>query len=244
MCWPMTAMALTLLFTYLLASVPFGLVITTLYGGDVDIRAAGSGNIGATNVARVYGWRLAGPVLALDALKGFLPVLLAMLLWPGAHAAWAQVVGLVAFAGHCWPIYLEFRGGKGVATAAGAMLALTPTSTALAVATWALVFLFGRRSSVAALTATVAVVAFTAWLRPDLMVAVSVVAALITWRHVTNIRRILRGEEQALVDPIRFGRRSSTPTSAEALLHQAPGGLGLGPALWKEAVDPLVGGEE
>ena len=240
----MTTMALTLILTYLVAAVPFGLVITTLYGGDVDIRAAGSGNIGATNVARVYGWKLAGPVLALDALKGFLPVLFATLVWPDAHPAWPQVVGLVAFTGHCWPIYLELKGGKGVATAAGALLALTPTSTGLAVATWVLVFVLSRRSSVAALSATVAVVGFTAWLRPDFIVAVAVVAALIAWRHITNIRRIVHGEEDALVQPISFGRRSSTPTSAETLLHQAPGGLGVEPALWKEAGDPLVGGEE
>ena len=76
------------------------------------------------------------------------------------------------------------------------------------------------------------------------LVAVAVVAALVTWRHVSNIRRIVHGEEDALVQPISFGRRSSTPASAETLLHQAPGGLGTGPAVWKEEADPLVGGEE
>jgi glycerol-3-phosphate acyltransferase PlsY len=239
----MTAMALTLVFTYLVAAIPFGLVITTLYGGDVDVRAAGSGNIGATNVARVYGWRLAGPVLLLDALKGFSPVLFAVLAWPDAHVAWPQVVGLVAFVGHCWPVYLEFKGGKGVATAAGALLALTPASTGLAVAVWTAVFLVGRRSSIAALAASLAVVGFTAWLRPDLLIAVIVVAALVVWRHVANIRRIVDGEEAALVEPVRWGRRHATPTPVENLLQQGPGGLGTGPAVWREEADPLAGEE-
>src|SRR5690606_36079791 len=124
-------------------AVPVGVVVTTLFGGDEDVRREGSGNIGATNVARVHGWRLAVPVMILDVGKGLVPVLVAGWAWPGllpgVELAWLTAVGLVAFLGHCYPIYLAFHGGKGVATGAGAILAIAPLPTLVAVATWGVV---------------------------------------------------------------------------------------------------------
>jgi glycerol-3-phosphate acyltransferase PlsY len=111
-----------LVLVYLAAAVPFGLVLTTLYGGDVDVRAAGSGNIGATNVARTAGWRLGLVTLAGDVLKGAVPVAIAMAVQAGS--AITAATGAAAFSGHVFPLTLRFAGGKGVATALGALALL------------------------------------------------------------------------------------------------------------------------
>jgi acyl phosphate:glycerol-3-phosphate acyltransferase len=229
---------LYLLLVYLVAAVPFGLVLTTLYGGDVDVRTAGSGNIGATNVARVYGWRLAGPALGLDLLKGYLPVLLAPFVLD-AGLWWATLVGAVAFVGHCWPVYLEFRGGKGVATGAGVMLAIAPVPTLFASVLWGLVLALTGRSSVAALTATVGLVALAAWLRPGVLPVAALLALGIAARHVANIRRLVRGEESQVVRPVRWNRRTDTLTPEE-VLAQGPAGTEASVPLWHEPIeDPL-----
>jgi len=239
----MTAMVSYALLTYLLAAIPFGLVVTTLYGGDVDIRAAGSGNIGASNVARLYGWRLAGPVLALDLLKGLVPVLVARLLWPQTTDLWLCVVVFVAFVGHCWPVYLEFRGGKGVATGGGALLGLLPVPAAAGFGLWFGVLLITGRASVAALAASAGVVGLTAWLRPDLLLAVVLLAALVGWRHLANIRRLMSGEEEEVLRPVRWGRRARADT-AEEVLQQGPSGGAEAPPVWREKSDPLEVTEE
>jgi len=93
-----------LLWTYVVAAIPFGLVLTTLWGAEGDLRNEGSGNIGATNVARVFGWKLAAPVLVLDAGKGAVPVLIANLWWPQAGPFWLALVAITAFVGHCWSV--------------------------------------------------------------------------------------------------------------------------------------------
>jgi glycerol-3-phosphate acyltransferase PlsY len=178
-------------FAYLLASVPMGVAVCALYGAQ-DPRTGGSNNIGATNVARLNGWRLGGITLALDMAKGLLPALLAVwLVGPTAGAAAA----ICAVVGHCWSAYLGFSGGKGVATAAGAMLALAPTALLLAAAIWGGLFAVTRKSSVAGLTAAVllpvicwALGTGTAW------VAVAI-TAIIVLRHKSNIQRILAGRE-------------------------------------------------
>ncbi len=233
-------LALYLLFTYLIAAVPFGLVISTLYGGDVDLRAAGSGNIGATNVARVFGWRLAGPVLLLDVLKGFLPVILAPLTWAEGGLLWGGTVGLVAFVGHCWPIYLEFRGGKGVATGGGVLLALAPVPTLFAVALWGGLLAGTGRSSVAGLGATTSMVALSALLRPAVLPVAVLLALGVMLRHATNIRRLVRGEERQVIKPVRWGRRRAEGPTVEEILAQGPGGVPIDAPLWRETpVDPL-----
>lgn len=219
--------------SYLVAAVPFGVVVTTLYGGDQDIRRAGSGNIGGTNVARVYGWRLAIAVIALDVAKGFVPVLLAGLFWPHWGLWWRALVLFTCFIGHCFPVYLEFRGGKGVATGAGGLLALSPYVTLPAAAAWILILGVTGRSSVAALGATASVVALAAALDPRLLPVVALLGVGIVLTHVPNLRRLVRGEEGAVVRPVRWGRASAVQVDPELLLHQGPTG---GPALptWRE----------
>ena len=227
--------------TYLVAAIPFGLVLSTLYGGDEDIRSAGSGNIGATNVARVVGWRIAGPALILDVAKGFLPVLGARYLWPDLGLWWAGLVAGVAFLAHCFSVYLEFRGGKGVATGAGGMLALAPVPTLLAAALWALVLATTGRSSVGALTAAMGLIGLAWWLQPDVVPVVVLLAIGIGLTHLSNIRRLMQGQERQVVRPVRWrGRRGGAVDDPSALLEQGPSGEALGPAMWREPVlDPL-----
>lgn len=184
-----------LLLAYLIGSVPVGLILATLYA-DVDIRETGSGNIGATNVLRSTGRRLGILTLACDLVKGLLPTLGAALVFE--HAAWAGLVGLLAVAGHCWSIYLEFRGGKGVATGAGVMLALAPGPTLLTAAAWALTFGATRRSSVAALLALPVLQLALAWLAPEWLWVGVLLGAVLVVRHRENILRILQGNEQRM----------------------------------------------
>lgn len=232
-------MALYLAFTYLLAAIPFGLVITTLYGGDVDVRASGSGNIGATNVARLYGWRLAGPVAALDVSKGCLPVALGTWLWADAGMLWGGLLATMAFIGHCFPVYLEFKGGKGVATSAGALLGLAALPTLAAAVVWMIILAVAGRSSVAALSAGAAFLALAWWLEPAVLPVGGVLVLGVLLTHVANIRRLVAGKESEIMRPVRWGRR--TELSADEILSQGPGG-GLTPPLWREAVpDPLAG---
>ena len=178
--------------TYMVASVPTGPILATLYA-DVDVTQQGSGNIGATNVYRALGPRFGIATLLGDISKGLLPVLLGGLVsdWPWFPA----LVGLVAFIGHCWPAYLEFRGGKGVATAAGVLLGLAPFVALLTAGVWMLAFLALRRSSVAALLATFSLPLFTLWLRSDLIWVTVLLVLGVLQRHRTNIQRIIRGEE-------------------------------------------------
>jgi glycerol-3-phosphate acyltransferase PlsY len=227
-----------LLLTYLVAAIPFGLVVTTLYGDEADIRSSGSGNIGATNVARVYGWNMAGPVLALDMGKGFLPVLLAT--WAFGDSLWfLGLVTLVAFLAHCYPVYLEFRGGKGVATAAGAMLALAPLPTLAAFALWGTLLAGTGRSSVASLGASTSLIGLVLWLDHDVWLIAACIGAGVAFTHIANVRRLVRGEEKAVIRPVRFGRKAATKPIGADELEQGPAG-GATASLWKEGiVDPL-----
>jgi glycerol-3-phosphate acyltransferase PlsY len=180
---------------YLSGSIPFGLLLVHAARG-VDVRAQGSGNIGATNVARVAGKGLGVVVLVLDALKGALPVLLARAVEPAPLVPAA--VGLAAFAGHVAPPWLGFRGGKGVATALGVLAVLAPRAALAGAVTYALVFALFRVSSVGSLLAGVVAVA-VAWLLPGTAVAAaaltSVLFAAMLWTHRGNIRRILGSGE-------------------------------------------------
>ena len=179
---------------YLSGSVPFGLIVVRVTQG-VDVRERGSGNIGATNVARVAGKGLGILVLVLDALKGALPVLLAeRVAGPGV----AALVGLAAFAGHVAPPWLGFRGGKGVATALGVVAVLAPRAALAGALTYALVLAVLRISSVGSLLAGVVAVT-VAWLvpgTPALAAALtSVLFAAMLWTHRGNIGRLLRRGE-------------------------------------------------
>ncbi len=179
---------------YFLGAVPFGLILGFL-GGYGDIRKIGSGNIGATNMLRTGNKALALATLVLDAAKGGIAVLLARYLTDDFNIA--MTAGLFAIAGHMFPLWLKFKGGKGVATTLGTLLALTPPLGALACATWLLVAALSRYSSLAALIAVLST-PFAAYLlyEDDNLMGVCGVIALMVWvRHRPNIHRIVRGEE-------------------------------------------------
>ncbi|MDB2406934.1 glycerol-3-phosphate 1-O-acyltransferase PlsY [Jannaschia sp.] len=176
---------------YLLGAVPFGIVMARLFGLG-DLRQIGSGNIGATNVLRTGNKPAAFLTLIGDAGKGGAAVLLAR--WALGEDA-AQVAGVAAFLGHCFPIYLGFKGGKGVATFLGTLIALSLPLGAAACLTWLAAAGAFRMSSLAALVAAISAPFWALWLRPDAWVFAGALAALIVWRHETNIRRIFSGEE-------------------------------------------------
>ncbi|MBI1365210.1 MAG: glycerol-3-phosphate 1-O-acyltransferase PlsY [Alphaproteobacteria bacterium] len=181
---------LPLILGYLLGSVPFGLVITKMAGLG-DIRKVGSGNIGATNVLRTGRKDLALATLLLDGGKGAIAVLVAYQLhWR------PEVAGAAAFLGHCFPVWLGFKGGKGVATFLGTLLALWFPAGAFACATWLIgAFLF-RYSSLAALLAALAspLILFTMG-KASFAIAAAFMVVLIFIRHKSNIARLLKGEE-------------------------------------------------
>ncbi len=187
---------------YLCGSIPFGLILSHL-GGHGDIRAIGSGNIGATNVLRTGSKKLAVATLICDVLKGFFPVLVA---WRfGAEAATAAAVG--ATLGHIFPVWLGFKGGKGVATAGGVLLAYAWPIALVAVVTWIAIALLFRYSSLAAVTAAI-VAPLYAWIaRPEGVapLAVLIIALIVIWRHRTNLSRLMHGEE----DKIALGKKSA-----------------------------------
>jgi len=187
MFWLLTLLA------YLIGSLSFAILLSRL-AGIPDPRASGSGNPGATNMLRLAGKRLAICTLFGDLLKGFLPVLLAASLDMSVQQqAW---IGLAAVCGHLYPLYFRFRGGKGVATAAGALLALYPPAALLAIAAWLLVFRMTRTSSLAALIALPLCLPLLAWQQPRALLAMSLLATLIVWRHRSNVRDLFAGRER------------------------------------------------
>lgn len=188
----MAPVVLLLLLTYLLASVPFGLALGVIWGGQ-DVRSTGSGNIGATNVARTFGWSMGGLTLLLDAAKGAIPVLVAQWLFDSPWIIGATA--LIAVVAHCYPVYLEFKGGKGVATGAGVLLAVAPLATLATLAVWGLVFGLTRKSSLGALVSLVASQVFVFWLDREWMLLSVLLAVLLAWRHRDNIARLRAGTE-------------------------------------------------
>lgn len=201
-------MWLLLLAAYLCGSIPFGLLIVRAVAG-VDLRKVGSGNIGATNTGRVVGKTWAIAVLVLDALKGALPTCAApwFVAWQGLslEPQTAQVLaGISAILGHMFPVWLGFRGGKGVATALGVVSVLSPYGTLAAAAVFAAVFALRRIVSLSSLAAAVAFAGYQFWiLQPEpfgpttraLALFSFAVPALIVVRHAGNIARLLRGQE-------------------------------------------------
>lgn len=180
---------------YALGSIPFGLILTRL-AGHGDVRDIGSGNIGATNVLRTGNKVLAAATLLLDGLKGTAAVLIADALYGQGAALFA---GLGAFIGHVYPVWLKFRGGKGVATFLGVVAALQPPFALVFCAIWIAVAYFGRMSSLAGITATLAV-PLIFYLRGHVEYAVltAILAALLLWTHRDNIRRLLSGTESRI----------------------------------------------
>jgi glycerol-3-phosphate acyltransferase PlsY len=195
--------------SYVIGASPFGYLAGKWHG--VDIREHGSGNIGATNVLRVLGKRTGLPVFALDMLKGWLPVMITrwVLDARGIPSDWPAILaGVGAVLGHNFTFWLNFRGGKGIATSSGVLLALLPIPLAAALATWLLLFFATRYVAVASIGASVMVPSATVALYlldwrwspgPPLVLFSILIGALAVWRHRANIRRLLNGTENRFV---------------------------------------------
>jgi glycerol-3-phosphate acyltransferase PlsY len=183
--------AIALALGYLLGSIPFGLLLTRAAGLG-DIRAIGSGNIGATNVLRTGRKGLAATTLLLDALKGLIAVVLAGTFGPEA----ALAAGAGAVLGHMFPVWLSFKGGKGGATVLGVFLGLSWPIVAVGAAAWLLLLLTLRYSSLATLLATALGAASAWWLSPRPVAVLASVLVVLVWaKHHENIRRLLAGTE-------------------------------------------------
>jgi glycerol-3-phosphate acyltransferase PlsY len=185
---------------YLIGSIPFGILLAKMFGG-VDVRKAGSGNIGATNVARVAGPLPGILTLVLDALKGVAAVWLAAR-FANDSAMWMTLAGLSALIGHCFPVWLRFHGGKGVATAAGMFLALCWPAALGAIGVFILVVLFSRFVSLGSVAAAAAMplLIYLLWAphhAPPLVVTFGAFAAamLVVYKHDANIQRLVEGRE-------------------------------------------------
>jgi glycerol-3-phosphate acyltransferase PlsY len=186
-----------MVFAYLLGSIPTGLVVARVLGHD-DPRSAGSGNIGATNVGRTMGKKAGVVTLVGDALKGLIPTVWALGTF---HSPWASAtVATAAYLGHLYPVYLRFRGGKGVATGLGVFLALAPGSVFWAAVVFSIVVWKWRVVSLGSLSSAAALPLLTAFFREPLaVVALAVVVAVFTaWKHEENFGRILAGTESRL----------------------------------------------
>ena len=207
----MLSLVLATLVAYLIGSLSFAVIISRVMGLD-DPRSYGSQNPGATNVLRSGNRKAALLTLLFDALKGWFPVFLVQFYgerWELPQGTLA-LVALGAFVGHLWPVFFRFVGGKGVATAAGVLFGLNVWLGLATMATWLIVAFFSRYSSLAALAASIFAPAYY-WLGGDLvwpldrgvLIAVSVMSALLLWRHRLNITRLLAGQES------RIGQKSS-----------------------------------
>ena len=213
--WP----ALAVLASYLVGSLSFAVIVSRAMGLD-DPRGYGSGNPGATNVLRSGNKAAALATLALDALKGYLPVLLTAVAGPrhGLGEGTLALVGLATFAGHLWPVFFRFRGGKGVATAAGVLLAFNPWLGLATLATWLIVAFFFRYSSLAAIVAAAFAPFYQLliWGGGPLAAAIGAMGLLLVWRHRANIAKLLAGTES------RLGRKAGA--AAVATPAGPPGG--------------------
>jgi acyl phosphate:glycerol-3-phosphate acyltransferase len=198
---------------YLIGSLSFAVIVSRAMG-LADPRSYGSGNPGATNVLRSGSKVAAAVTLALDALKGYLPVVLAVI---GAehHGWWGSgtiaATGLAAFAGHLWPLFFRFKGGKGVATAAGVLFGFNPLLGLATLASWALIAAFFRYSSLASIVAAVFAVFYQLliWGGDVFAVAIAVMSALLVWRHKANIDKLRAGTESKL------GQKAAAPLTSK-----------------------------
>jgi acyl phosphate:glycerol-3-phosphate acyltransferase len=195
--------ALGLVVVYVIGAIPVGFLIARAAGG-IDIRGKGSGTIGATNVLRTLGPMPAVLTLVGDIVKGFVAVRVAEIFGP--DPGWGAAGALLAIVGNCWPVFLRFKGGKGVATALGAFLALTPAAIVPAAIVWIVIVAAFRYVSLASILASVTL-PLGGWILgyPSIYAAsAACAAALILWRHHGNVKRLLSGTER------RLGQRAST----------------------------------
>jgi len=187
---------------YLIGSLSFAVIVSRAMG-LADPRTYGSGNPGATNVLRTGNKAAAMVTLALDALKGYVPVLLAFVGAEQYHW-WGEgtvaTVGLAAFLGHLWPVFFHFKGGKGVATAAGVLFGFNPLLGLATLATWVIIAAFFRYSSLASLAAAAFAPFYQLliWRADAFALAIIVMSLLLVWRHAANISKLLAGTESKL----------------------------------------------
>jgi len=211
--------AIAVLAAYLIGSLSFAVIVSRLMGLS-DPRSYGSKNPGATNVLRSGNKAAAVLTLVLDALKGYAPVLAALLLgprfgWGETTVAW---VGLAAFVGHLWPVFFRFQGGKGVATAAGVLMALNPWLGLATLASWLLIAAFFRYSSLASIVAALFAPFYQLliWGASAAALPITVMSLLLVWRHEGNIRKLLAGTES------RIGQKAAGAASAAKAAHPHP----------------------
>lgn len=183
---------LILILSYILGSIPFSLIITKAQG--IDLRKIGSGNIGATNVLRTGNKSLAALALLLDSFKGFIAVYIAQQFLNGDDF-YIHLSAILAVFGHMFPIWLKFKGGKGVATTLGVLIALNIDITLVFVITWIVVFLAFRYSSLASLSATAISVITSFFFEVDLFLTLLTIGVLVFLKHYRNITNLLCGKE-------------------------------------------------
>jgi len=191
------------LFAYLLGSIPVGWIVARLFF-KTDIRSKGSGNIGATNALRQFGTAVGLIVLLLDMSKGIIAVLLAKSIY-GSGTMMVVICGLLAILGHVFPIWLKFKGGKGVATAAGVFIALTPISLLIALLVFIVVVVITRYVSLGSIVAALSLLAvnvISIFRQPNkdyaLLILVVLIVAMIIYKHKENIARLIRGNENKI----------------------------------------------
>ena len=206
----MISNVLAIIAAYLIGSIASAVIVCKMLGKE-DPRSEGSQNPGATNVLRLHGKKAAALTLLGDALKGFLPVLF-IRFW-GVPELILGLAAMAAFLGHLFPIFFQFRGGKGVATFVGVLFGMHLGLGACFVLVWLTLALVFRYSSLAALGAAALAPVYTLWLHPawPLVACNTVMAALLLWRHRPNIQKLIAGEE----DKIRLGRNNAAETVQE-----------------------------
>lgn len=201
--------ALLVVTAYVMGSIPTSYIMGRLHG--IDLREHGSGNLGGTNAYRVMGAAAGVPVVLVDVTKGFVPAYF-FPLWDGsAIGDLALLYGLAAISGHVWSIFMRFRGGKGVATGAGVLVALAPTSALIGLLVWIGVVSIARYVSVASITAAT-LVPLAAWITDESRSTVlfcAAIAIFVWWTHRDNLKRLAGGREN------RFGRTQSDSPASE-----------------------------
>jgi glycerol-3-phosphate acyltransferase PlsY len=206
----MSSAALWLVASYLLGAIPTSHLVSRVFA-RIDLRQHGSGNLGATNLYRVLGWKYAIPVALFDIAKGAIPVLVFAPRVSDSEL-FAVACGVAAILGHVFSVFVGFKGGKGVAAAAGVMLGLTPLALGVAAVVWALIVLLTGYVSLGSIAAA-AVLPFAVYLlekptAPELLWIVALVGASVILLHRRNIQRLLKGTES------RFGRRAASTTGS------------------------------
>ena len=192
------AIAVAILAAYLFGSIDFGVIVARMHG--VDIRQAGSGNPGASNVFRTLGRLPAAMVFIGDTLKGTVAAAMGMVasavVDPQVH--WAFAAGLAAVVGHCYPVFHRFRGGKGVATSGGVLLFTVPLAAVIGITLWGLVVWLSKTASIASMLLVVIIVPLLVWqgVTGLGLVWVGLMIAVVVWRHRGNIQRMFAGNEQ------------------------------------------------